>query len=279
MHPKLLPLLLAILLTACSSPTPSPTPTSPPAPTIAPTQPAPTTTAAVTPTRVVPPVAPTTLPTPSQPVPLNLNARDGAALAAMYYPPIVRPAPGVLLLHMLGGSKADWDTFAKELQKQGYAALALDLRGHGDSAKPTDWTKAPDDVLAAYQVLSARPEVDRFRTGIVGASIGSNLALMVGSSNPNVVAVVALSPGLDYEGLNPSSSMPGFGERLSYLVASRDDAYSFSSIDSLDKLSISASTLKLETAGHGTAMLTNDPTLTPTLIEWLNKNLRDILKG
>lgn len=228
---------------------------------------------------MVPPVEPTTLPTPAQPAPINFNARDGASLASLYYPPIVRPAPGVLLLHMLGGSKADWNAFAKELQKQGYAVLALDLRGYGSSAKPEDWAKAPDDVKAAWQVLTARPEVDRFRSGIVGASIGANLALIVGGDDTNVTAVVALSPGLDFHGLAPSAAMPGFAERPVLLVASRDDAYSFSSIESLDKLSISSETLKLETAGHGTAMLTGDATLSGKLIEWLNKNVRDILKG
>ncbi len=180
---------------------------------------------------------------------------------------------------MLGGSKADWETFAKELQKQGYAVLALDLRGYGSSAKPEDWAKAPDDVKAAWQVLTARPEVDRFRSAIVGASIGANLALIVGGGDTNVTAVVALSPGLDFHGLAPSSAMPGFAERPVLLVASRDDAYSFSSLESLDKLSISSETLKLETAGHGTAMLTGDATLSGKLIEWLNKNVRDILKG
>ena len=275
-------ILGSILLTACSRFLAQPTLTPTPAPSVstaAPTRPPFTPTAAATATRAAPPVAPTVLPTPSKPVPLNFNAKDNARLAANYYPPIVRPAPGVLLIHMLGGSKADWDSFARELQKQGYAALAIDLRGFGGSAQPEDWTKAPDDVKSAWEVLAARPEVDRNRTAIVGASIGANLALMVGGTDERITAVVALSPGLDYHGLNPSSALAGFAQRPAFLIAARDDSYSADSVEKLAKLSVSAETLILDAAGHGTAMLTREPTLAQELIEWLNKNVRDVLKG
>jgi len=273
-------LTLTVLLSACGllptqatltpvPPTPAPA-TLPPTPTLAPT---------VTATRVVPPVAPTILPTPSEPVPLTFNAADGAALAANYYPPIVRPAPALVLVHMLGGSKADWDSFARSLQSQGYAALAIDLRGFGSSPGPENWTKAPDDVKAAWQVLSARPEVDVNRTGLVGASIGANLSLMVGGPEERIVAVVALSPGLDYHGLNPTSAMSGFGQRPVYLVAGKDDTYSYNSVASLAGLSISAETLLPDNAGHGTDMFGRVPTLEQDLITWLNKYVRDLLKG
>ncbi len=277
MRPSLL--LLLLILTACARPTAPPTVTPLPTFTLAPTSP-PTPTLEPSPTRPVPPVEPTLLPTPGEPVALTFNARDGALLAATYYPPIVRPAPAVLLLHQLGGSRADWDTFARKLQTQGYAALAIDLRGFGASAKPEDWAKAPDDVRSAWQVLLARPEVDQAnnRTAIVGASIGANLALMVGGSEPRVAAVAALSPGLDYHGLNPSASMRDFGERPVYLVASKDDAYSYTSAQSLAQLSLAAQTLFFDAAGHGMAMF-QAPTLESTLVDWLNKHVRDLVKG
>lgn len=269
-----------LVTVACGGATPAPTrtPTNVPQSTKVATilpQPA-TATLAVTATRQVPPAAPTGLPTPSQPIGMTFNAPDGAGLAAMYYPPIVRPAPGILLLHMYGGSKADWDSFARDLQKQGYAALAIDLRGHGSSSNtPMVWSKAPDDVKGAYMLLTSRPEVDANRTAIMGASVGANLALMVGGSQSRVEAVVALSPGVDFLGLNPSSAMKNFGERPVLLVASQDDAYSYDSVNTLAALSISAEKLQLTKAGHGTGMLA-DPTLEPKLITWLNKTVRDL---
>lgn len=267
-------LLLTLFCVACARPTaqPTPLPSATPAPTLAPA----TSTSAATATRVVPPVGPTLLPTPSEPTPIALSAPDGASLAGTYYPPIVRPAPAVLLLHMLGGSKTDWDLYARALQRQGYAALAFDLRGSGASAQPENWTQAPGDVLAVWQTLVNRPDVDVNRNAILGASIGANLALMAGGTEPRVTAAVALSPGLDYNGLNPSSAMSGFGQRPVYLVASKDDAYSYNSVASLARLSISAETLFFETAGHGTAMLASEPALEQQVLDWLNKVVRDL---
>ncbi|MBI3244329.1 MAG: alpha/beta fold hydrolase [Chloroflexi bacterium] len=273
-------LILAVLfLTACSQLVAAPTPTPPPTPTLVPPTatlpPATATLPAPTATHAVPPVAPTALPTPSEPTDFTFAAPDGVQLAVAYYPPIVRPAPAVLLLHMLGRSKADWDSFARSLQKQGYAVMAMDLRGHGASAGPVDWTKADDDTLAAWQTLTARPEVDANRTAIVGASIGSNLALIAGATESRIKAVVALSPGEDYMGLKPGDTIANFGERPLLLVASADDAYSFDSIQKLAPRALAAEKKEFTNAGHGTAMFA-DPTLEPSLIEWLNKNVRDL---
>ncbi|HLB47311.1 MAG TPA: alpha/beta fold hydrolase [Anaerolineales bacterium] len=278
MRPSTTKLFLALLLlTACARPSGAPAPTSL-ASTAAIAPLPPTTAPTATPTHQAPPVPPTTLPQPSAAQPVTITAPDGAALAALYYPPIVKPAPAVLLLHMLGGSKSDWDSFAKDLQKQGYAVVALDLRGHGQSAGPADWAKAPDDVRAAWKALIKNPDVDPDRAGIVGASIGANLALMVGATEPQAKTVVALSPGMEYHGLSPAASMSSFGERPVYLVASSEDTYPYTSIDSLAKLAIGAVKLQLANAGHGTAMF-KDATLETKLIEWLNEDVRDAKKG
>ena len=273
---KIFLLLTSVLLTSCSQIFPAPTATSVPPTETALQTPSPTISPDPTATRIAPPASQSPLSTPSNPNALTITASDGAQLAAMYYPPIVTPAPAVLLLHQNGGSKADWDSFAKQLQKMGYAALALDLRGHGASPRPVDWAKGPDDARSAYNVMIKRPEVDSLRTAIVDASVGSNLALMVGASEPKVSAVIAISPGLDYLGVNPSSSMRNFANRPALLVASQDDPYSFTSVKSLAQLAIAAEPKLLTNAGHGTEILTRDPTLSPSLMEWLNKYVRDL---
>lgn len=273
---KMKKLLLALILsTACGRPA-APTP-SLPAPqvtavTVTPPPPAP-----ATPARSATARPATPLPAPAEPIKLMITAPDGAVLAASFYPPLTASAPGVLLLHMLGRTRADWDAFARELQRQGMAALALDLRGHGDSAGPSDWAKAPGDVRAAWDVLVARPEIDKRDAAIVGASIGANLALIVGANNADVVTVVALSPGLDYHGLKPAALLSNFGQRPVLLVASQDDAYSYDSVQQMASLAPGAEAHYFARAGHGTQMF-GDPSLEPLLIEWLRKNL-GILKG
>lgn len=226
--------------------------------------------------------SPLPAPTPAEPVALAISAPDGAALSAAFYAPAVNlpaagGAPGVILLHMLGRSRADWDAFARELQTYGIAALALDLRGHGASAGPADWAKAPGDVRAAWEALATRPDVDRSATALVGASIGANLALIAGANNPDVAGVIALSPGQDYQGVQPGPALPNFGARPVFLIASQDDAYSFDSVKQLAGQIAQGETYYFQAAGHGTEMF-RDPALQPLLLDWLTKVL-GVVKG
>ncbi len=265
--------LLLICLTAACSGLAAPSPTQPPPQVSLVTVTSPPRPTATQPKAVTP------LPAPPEPKKMTLTAPDGASLVGTFYPPLTVPAPGVLLLHMLGGCacKEDWEAFARDLQRQGMAAFALDLRGHGESAKPEDWTKAPGDVRAAWDAFIARSEVDPKDSAIVGASIGANLALIVGANNPAVVAVVALSPGQDYHGLKPSALLTNFGQRPVLLVASQDDSYSYTSVQQMANLAPASKTHYLTNAGHGTDMF-RDPNLELVLLDWLRKHL-GILKG
>lgn len=270
-HTRLIALIL--LLTACKAATPLPTAVVIKATFTPVALPTVTTAPPASPTAATPVAL-----TPAPPIDLTITAADGAQLAASFYPPAsAAPAPGVLLLHQLGGSRADWAIFAKDLQAQGFAALALDLRGHGQSAKPEDWTQALGDARAAWEVLRARPEVEASLTAIVGASIGANLALMLGANNPDVVTVIALSPGVDYHGLKPSSLLGNYGERPVYLIASQDDGYSYDSVKQMAALAPRAETFYFAKAGHGTAMF-SDPKLNTLLFDWLNLHI-GALKG
>ncbi len=254
-------LIFTLALAACSRPA-TPLPTAPsPVVSVATFTPAPTFPAGA---------ASTPLPTPAEPQPLVIAAPDGTSLSASFYPPLSQPAPGVLLLHMLGGRKTDWDAFARVLQRQGFAALALDLRGHGQSGGAQDWTKAPGDVKAAWAAMTARPEVDAQRSALVGASIGANLALIVGANNADVVTVVALSPGLDFHGLQPAPVLPNFGQRAVLLIASQDDSYSYDSAKQMVGLVPAGESYFFSTAGHGTNMF-SDPALEPLIVDWLQR--------
>jgi pimeloyl-ACP methyl ester carboxylesterase len=60
--------------------------------------------------------------------------KDGLALSATYYPSSrKKEASVVVLLHGLTGNHLDWGKLPERLQKEGYAVLAVDLRGHGQS--------------------------------------------------------------------------------------------------------------------------------------------------
>jgi predicted alpha/beta hydrolase len=98
----------------------------------------------------------TPVPAPAQAV--RLTARDGIAIVGTYWPGRKPDAPAVLLLHGVGASRNQTAPMAEALVAQGYAALAIDLRGHGESAI-TDHSYGLDeglDARAAFGWLKTR---------------------------------------------------------------------------------------------------------------------------
>lgn len=125
------------------------------------------------------------------PLPLQLHSRetDGPRLAALLWE---APAgsPGVVTIHGAGSRKENHRDFSELASKAGFAALALDLRGHGDSEGTPD-AGMLDDVLAALDHLAS---LGYGPLGIRGSSLGGFLALHAASRHPGVRAVVAICP-------------------------------------------------------------------------------------
>ena len=71
-----------------------------------------------------------------EPVELGLKTKDGVDITATYYASLAgQQAVPVLMLHGIGGSRADFHQAALELQKDKFAVLVPDLRGHGNSTR------------------------------------------------------------------------------------------------------------------------------------------------
>jgi len=110
------------------------------------------------------------------------------------------PFPAMLLVHG-GGGKA-FREWAEHWAQRGYAALAMDLAGHGPAGRLPDGGPEQDDqnkfrdftpndanqmwtfhavaaVLRGHSLLAAQPEVDRHRIGITGISWGGYLTCIV----------------------------------------------------------------------------------------------------
>ena len=67
---------------------------------------------------------------------VTLTMSDGVPIACTFWPPEGVEAirvPGVMLFHGLGGKREDMTADAELLSAAGYAALACDARGHGQS--------------------------------------------------------------------------------------------------------------------------------------------------
>ena len=182
----------------------------------------------------------------------------------------------IILLHMLGRTRSDWNDFALELQKLGYNVLAVDLRGHvqSDSSwrifSDSDFNKMILDVKAAKEFLTTKGI--RNNTVIIGASIGANVALKFAGQDDSVKAIVLLSPGLDYRGVKTEEAMKKFTKPI-LIVASENDAYAADSSKTLESLSKN-STLKIYSgARHGTDLF-GKTDVNKVIVDWIDKNLK-----
>jgi dienelactone hydrolase len=209
---------------------------------------------------------------------VTLRTDDGVTIAATWYDTDVRPAPAVILVHMLHRSRRDWDAVASRLADDGIGALAIDLRGHGDSGGAVrgdtgaDYSAMVRDVSAARRYLASRGDVQGTRIGVLGASIGANLAALAAASD-DIASLALLSPSLDYRGLRIEAAVRKYGRPV-LVVASDDDPYAMRSARDLQKDGAGAREAYILTrAGHGTMMLGRDHDLARRLVDWFRRTL------
>lgn len=211
---------------------------------------------------------------------ISFQTKDGVKIFGDFYN--AKSKRSVLLLHILPGSRMDFDEFAELLFANGYNVLNIDERGHGDSqAWPGeigswqeftqgDYDKTIYDVEAAVQCI--QDKIPETNLAIIGGSIGANLALLYGAkTQPKIV--IALSPGLNYKGVKTEIASRNFRQNL-LLVASKDDNYSFESCERLFEISAAAKKefIKYEDAGHGTRMFNSESELKQRILDFLSKN-------
>jgi dienelactone hydrolase len=146
----------------------------------------------------------------SEPVatPMSFTTPDGFTIHGTLTIPTTGPKrhPVVILAHQFRTTRDGWAPLAERLQARGIATLALDLRGHGESAdkarisddfmasaKAVGFDKIPDDLVQASQWVRKQKGIDGRRVGLAGASIGGFSVLMAeGRIRPQ--ATLALSP-------------------------------------------------------------------------------------
>ncbi len=136
-------------------------------------------------------------------------------------------APAILLIHQNRSNRGMWQPIIPALLAEGWIVLTIDLRAHGDTGGAVDWILAQEDTQLWLAYLLAREGVNPEKVAVMGASIGSNLALVGCAANQDCLTAIALSPGLDYFGVMPEESVSdGLRRRSALLIASRGDTAS-----------------------------------------------------
>jgi len=118
----------------------------------------------------------------------------GVTLGGYFFKPQAGqpPYPALILLHGFASHAHAMAGLARAAANNGYAALALSLRGWlGSDGENDSGLRQPLDVLAAIDWLARRPLVDGGRIGLVGTSLGGQVALLAAAHKPPIKAVAS----------------------------------------------------------------------------------------
>jgi alpha-beta hydrolase superfamily lysophospholipase len=177
---------------------------------------------------------------------VSFQSEDGVIISGLYVPAGDRSKTTFILLHGLGSNQEEWQAFAHKLLAGGYGFFSYDARGHGDSTlrknglsisyqsfgnngNEAGWPQMTADLDKAVKYLISAKGIPEKKIGVMGASLGANIALVYSAGNTNIKPIVLLSPGMDYAGIRTESAILQLNERPVLIAASPGDTYAFQS--------------------------------------------------
>ncbi|MEO6710371.1 MAG: alpha/beta fold hydrolase [Planctomycetota bacterium] len=208
-------------------------------------------------------------PSDPEPAKVTLHTEDKLSLTATYFAPrdSKQKAPGALLVHGAGGTRADLQPLAQRLQKAGFAVLALDLRGHGDSASAElDWKKLDKeaqtrnwafmsrDVKAGVEYLTSQSGVHTMTVSLVGYGAGCTLVARHATRDEKVRDIVLLSPVTEQLGSSLLKDLAELSGLPIYVAVGKDEAATAKSVTeaatrgSTEESEVMANVLKVNAA-------------------------------
>lgn len=237
--------------------------------------------------------------------PLLLGGDSRIDLAAtLYLPsnPDASPLPGLIVGHGAGGRRSSHVEFCTVACEAGFAVLALDFRGHGDSQGDADGPSELD-INAAAEWLRSHPRVDAAKICYRGSSMGGFYGLMA-SSDAEFAAMILICPASETtmldaldraeDGLQTptaekarwdATGIRRYFERQNTLSQARlvrcptflihvrsDEVVPFShSLQLIENLGVDTTLLALEEGSHTSAQ--HDPQIHARSLEWLHQQL------
>ncbi len=217
--------------------------------------------------------------------PVTWIAPDGVTMVGEYHPAPRKEAITWVLLHGLGSNRGEWKRLAEQMVSQGF--LIYDARGHGDSTHTllgqnlnyrewrsmgpgTPWDTMSSDLQQAVQMLVEKRGLSEKTIAVGGASLGANVALKYAGEHKAVPALLLLSPGLEYAGIQTPIPYKAFQGRPVFIAASPGDSYAAASVQQLSMLAPDKQqVVEQAKTGHGVQML--DVEFTNKLMDWMKQ--------
>ena len=128
------------------------------------------------------------------------------------------PSPGVVYIHGYQNNRETSDAYCIELARRGFVVLSIDAIGRGNSGNPNDPSDPDFDEtyggVTSLEYLRSLPFVDAGAVGMMGHSLGAEMAYHVALANPTVKALVisGFAYTLDASPTNPKNMLMIFGK-------------------------------------------------------------------
>jgi dienelactone hydrolase len=141
--------------------------------------------------------------------------------ARQFYMELPKPAaerpPAVVLIHGFMADRKFMSVLARRLAENGYAVLAIDVRGHGENSNPFtggvgEAGALRDDVKQAVDYLRRSPFVDGSRIVVMGHSMGAGATLDYATHDTHLKGAVMISGGWQLGPERPKNALFIFAE-------------------------------------------------------------------
>jgi dienelactone hydrolase len=116
----------------------------------------------------------------------------------LWLPESPPPWPAMVIVHGAGSRKENHADFARACASAGWAALAYDVRGHGDSRDELT-PAALGDVARMARLLAATDGVDAGRVCVRGSSMGGHAAIHAAGTSTAIAGAIAICPAGERE--------------------------------------------------------------------------------
>lgn len=159
----------------------------------------------------------------------TVTVSPNLTVVGSYYPSPSSNAQLVVLLHMLGRNRGDWNECARFLQKEGYAVVSLDLPGHGEStnSRSVMWRSFTEEQF--QQNLGQSEEILRDvrqkyapqQILVIGMGYGASLAMYLHSKGYSL-ATVLIEPIQTLHGIDVTQYLSA-NDKPIYVLINKDD--------------------------------------------------------
>jgi dienelactone hydrolase len=223
---------------------------------------------------------------------VSITTDDAKALRCKYFPPAQSNSPGLILLPDTRCDAASFGSIPANLNKAGFAVLAMDLRYKdliakaGSRDKQISTVQKQDlmalvkyDAKSGINFLAGKKEVDPERIALIGTSLGSRVAIISGIEyNIKALVLVSLSGEIALPDYKPIKELlSDYGEKpILFMTAAKDWGGNYKAAEH-NKLYYDWKTGKKELkifsgSGHGVDLLKKKEAL-ELVTAWLKSNL------